>query len=177
VLSFPTRFGIGYSGQAVGIPTNAGLRTSLGKTARTSATGAGWQCYDACSTAPLSINPSATVTLNLLTGATGLLDPLGQAISTAPFVHVFALLVWHDPASLSSGVSAFGGASGNLFQGPLGAASILTLGPGQRFAFSTDTGLAGFLVDGTHKNVDLTNNDATALHVATVRVFIMGKTT
>lgn len=182
--SYPTKFGIGFSGQAVGTSTNTQINTTVGKVARTSATGANWQAYDAATRVPLTIVAGGTTTLNLSAGTitvtgpttTNMLNPLGEQVSLFPFAHVYAFLVWHDSASLASGITAFGGASGNLFQGPLNSTGQFTLAPGMRNGFSQDANIVPTLwvVSPTVKNVDITNSDGT--HAATVNVYIQGTT-
>jgi hypothetical protein len=165
------KFACGFLGTATGVTGNPNLKTSIGKVVRCAPLGTGWQIYDATGT-PLTILGGATTTLNLLTGLT---NPLNEAISAAPFVRVFGVLIVHDRASLASSIEAFGGASSNLFQGPWDAAAKATLIPGKWIAFGIDSDLTGDLRDATHKNIDLKNLDG--VNAATVNAFILGKTT
>lgn len=159
-------FATGYKGTATGASFNADLTTTLLDYFNVSINSANGQAY----VATLTIGTSATTTLNLTTGLT---NPLGDAISgAAKFVHVNAVYIIHDAASLSSGITAFGGASGNLFQGFLSAAATVTLPKAGIFPMAIPTTVTGMVVDATHKNIDITNNDAT--HVATVNVAIFG---
>lgn len=165
-------FAVGYSGRVIGIPTSATLALAIEAVRRTSPSGTGWQIY-----APdpaLSIAVSGTTTLDL---TTGLVNPLNEAISGTPgkFISAHVVFIEHAAASLATaGITAFGGAS-NDFQGPMAALDKPTLLPGEWFAFGKPAGNAGWTVDGTHKNIALVNTDATALHVASVNVFVLGR--
>lgn len=171
----PVTISMGWNGNAIGTALSPTLEVRLIDVIRCTLTGANKQCYIAAGSAAITINPSGTTTLNLLTGLT---NPLGESITGgAAFAHVFAVVIQHDPASLATaGITAFGGASGNLFQGPLGAAGQLTLLPGMGNEFLIPANLTGWVASASHKNIDLTNLDATALHVAKINVGIFGTT-
>ena len=135
-------------------------------------TGADWQIYAPEDGVELAVG--GTTTLDLTTGLT---SPLGEAISGTPgkFIKVHGVFIEHAAASLATaGVTAFGGAS-DEFQGVWAAGDKATLAPGRWIAFGMPATDAGVTVDATHKNIALVNLDATALHVATVNVFVLGK--
>lgn len=158
----------GYTGTAVGASFNANLSTTLQDIANVNIATANGQAY----VATLPIVASATTTLNLLTGLT---NPLGDAITgAAAFAHVNAVYIIHDPNSLASSIKAFGGASGNLFQGYLNSTGSFTLPKSGISDMSVPTTVTGMVVDATHKNIDITNNDG--VNAATVRVAIFGTT-
>lgn len=165
--SLPVTIAIGYKGSATGVTGDAGRTTSLIDVFSCALSGSGKQCYRAT----LTVAVGGTTTLNLLSGLT---DPLGEAISA--FGHVYAFVLEHDPASLStSGITVFGGGS-NEFQGPWAAGDKATLTPGQAIAFLVNETKTSWATSGTVKNIAIVNLDATALHTATVNVAIFGTT-
>lgn len=170
--STSVKFGMGFTGRVKGTTLSTTLGADIGKTARCDFTGTGKMVYDAATGTALTIAGAATTTLDL---TTGLLSPLGESITgSLDFASVYAVFIYHDIASLSTtGITVFGGAS-NDFQGPLAALDKPTLLPGDFFGFGRVASVsAGWTVDGTHKNIAITNLHATL--AATVRVFIMGK--
>jgi len=113
----------------------------------------------------------ATVTVGLTAGGE---NPLGEAITgAAAFIKVREILVEHDSASLSSGVTVFNAAS-NSFQGMVSAAGFLTLPPGGRITLSLPTA-AGMPVSGSAKNFKITNVDG--VNAATIRYVVGGSIT
>lgn len=170
--SIAVTFGVGFSGSVEGTAASPALKLDVTGVARTAPAGVGWQLYEAFSV-PLTIADGATTTLDLTTGLT---NPLNEAIAAAAkFVHVYGVLILHDPDSEAANVEAFGGASPDLFQGPWDGAAKATLPPGLWVGFGIRTDKTGLLVDGTHKEIDLTNVDGTGKD-ATVNVMILGKT-
>lgn len=166
--SLTLKFGVGYSGSAVGTTTNSNLKAAVNGVARVSFTGTGKMVYAGTTTVAVS----GTTTLDLTNGLT---SPLNESINGAlDFAKIYGVMIEHDLASLSTtGITVLGGGS-NDFQGPWAAGDKPTLLPGAWIAFGWDATAAGWTVDGTHKNIALVNLDATALHTATVNVFLMG---
>jgi hypothetical protein len=169
--STPVKFGMGFTGSVKGTAASPGLKADIGATARCDFSGAGKMVYDAATSgAQLTVGAGLTTTLDLQSGLT---SPLGEAITgAADFAKVYAVFVYHDAASLSSGVEVFGSGA-NRFQGPKkGATDTDTLGPGMFTGFGMLATKAGWTVDATHKTVSIVNTDG--VNAATVRVFIMG---
>lgn len=162
--SLALKFGIGFSGLIVGTTANSELKSRLGRVTRRTISGTTNQVYIA---RLYSLAGAATLQIDL---STGLLNPLGESISgAADFATVTGLWIEHDSTSTSTGVTAFNGGT-NEFQGPMNAASDVTLAPGDWAAFGRSA--TGFTVDGTHKRIDILNNHAT--NAALLNIFIMG---
>lgn len=162
---------MGYNVTVSGSSFNSSLVTQLTDAYRCALSGANLQIYSST----LTLAPSATTTLDL---TTGLFNPLNDAISGSgqKFTKIWAVMIQHDPASLAtSGITAFG-AGANEFQGPYAAASVVTMKVGLANGFILDFSKTPYTVDGTHKLIPIINLDATALHTATVNVFIAGGT-
>jgi hypothetical protein len=166
--SLSLKFGCGYSGIATGTTASPSLKASLSGVARVSFTGSGKMVYVGTTVVAVS----STTTLDLTSGLT---SPLNEAITgSIDFAKIYGVFIEHDVDSLSTtGITVLGGGS-NDFQGPFAAGDKPTLLPGAWFAFGWDPTKAGWTVDGTHKNIALVNLDATALHTATVNVFLLG---
>lgn len=114
----------------------------------------------------ITIAAAATTTVDLTSGQT---DPLGGAVA---FARIRRLIFLHPLESLASSITIFNAAS-NSFQGPVSAAGTVTLFPGEGFCFWTMSP-TGRVVDGTHKNIKILNNDAT--NAATVSYYADGAT-
>jgi hypothetical protein len=166
--SLSLKFGCGYSGTATGTTASPSLQAFLSGVARVTATSTGKMCYVGTTT----LTVSGTTTLDLTSGLT---SPLNESINGAlDFAKIYGVFIEHALTSLAtSGITAFGGAS-NDQQGPWAAGDKVTLMPGAWNAFGWAMTGAGWTVDGTHKNIALVNLDGTALHTATVNVFILG---
>ncbi len=164
---------MGFNGVVSGASFNANLSVQIRDTFRCQLTGANLQIYSTT----LTLAPSGSVSLDL---TTGLFNPLNDAISGSggKFTKVWVAMIEHDPASLATaGITAFGAAAmGNGFQGPLPDTVVLTLPVGLANGFLLDFAKTPYTVDGTHKIIPIVNLDATALHTATVNVFIAGGT-
>lgn len=167
--SLTLKFACGFSGKASGTSANANLKTSLGRTARCSISGANKQVYDAYQTV---IAVSGTLQLDLNTGLT---NPLNESIAGAlDFATVQGVFIEHDVASLStSGIRCFNGGT-TEFQGPWNAASDCTLLPGKWIAFGGPASVAGWTSTAGANRIDIVNLDAVALHTATVNILILG---
>ncbi len=109
----------------------------------------------------------ATLTINLLTGTD---NPVG---ANAVFARVKSLFIEHSAASLASGVTAFDAAS-DAFQGPLVTGATMDLLPGEFIDLCSPT-TVGWVVDATHKNLAIVNNDI--VNAATLRFYIDGVST
>ena len=121
-------------------------------------------------TASFTLAAGATLVIDLVTGQT---NPLNESITGADaFAKIRMVIIEHSLGSLSSGVTAFGSGS-NQFQGPLSASATVTLAATDIFTFGSQTA-AGWTVDGTHKTIQIVNNDGT--NAATLRVLITGCT-
>lgn len=122
----------------------------------------------AAGTQTVTIAASGTLAVNLLTGQT---NPLGENVV---FARVKKVIIEHSSASLSSGVTVFGSGT-NQFQGPLSAAATITLPASGGFAFWLPTATA-WVVDGTHKTVQVVNNDAVNAATLSIEYFDGAKT-
>lgn len=166
--SLSLKFACGYTGKCTGVTGSPTLAASVSDMVRCTASGANYQVYSK----QITVAGGVTTTLDLTTGLT---NPLNESINgSLDFAKILGVLIEHDPASISSSITVFGGGS-NDFQGPLAAGNKPTLNPAEWFAFGKPSSVTGWTVDGTHKNVAVLNNDGT--DAATVNVFILGKTT
>lgn len=165
--SLTLKFACGFLGRASGVSANSNLKTSLGRTARCSISGASKQVYDKYQQ---SISGAATLQLDL---STGLTNPLNESITGAvDFATVMGVFIEHDITSTATtGITCFNGGT-NEFQGPMNAASDWTLIPGEWAAFGKASTVTGWTVDGTHKRIDILNLHAT--NAAIVNIFIFG---
>lgn len=119
-------------------------------------------------TSSFTLAAGATLTIDLTTGQ---VNPLNESIAgAAAFSKVRFVVCRHESESEASSVTAFGSGS-NQFQGPLSAAAAITLLPGESFDLGSPTA-AGWTVDGTHKTLQVVNNDGT--NDATLRLLVAG---
>ncbi len=159
------------SGLAKGTTANANQRSSISRVLPSAFTASGTGAT-LCS----NVIDKATVAQTLAGGGTVAIDlssftvnPFSEPAQT--FATVRVIYIEHSTGSLSSGISAFAAVAGNSFQGPLSAAGTITLPAGGDLLWRSRT-VTGWVVDATHKNFYIVNNDG--VNAATIRYLIAG---
>ena len=159
-------------GLAKGTPANADQRSSISRRVpyrpTSSAASAAVKVNNVIDRASIaqSLAPAGTVAIDLTTFTVNPFSEAAQVFSTVRVIYIE-----HVTGSLSSGISVFNAGAGNSFQGPVSAAGTITLAPGEDQMFRSRT-VTGWVVDATHKNFYIVNNDA--INAATIRYLIAG---
>ena len=160
------KFAVGFLGTARGIPSNADLKTSLGRTNRASVSGTTQQVLNAYTT---TITTTGSLLLSLRGGQ---VNPLGESITgTQAFAGVLGVIIEHDAGSASTtGVQVFNGGT-EEFQGPLSVSAQVSLLKGEWAAFGKNATATAWTVNSSAHRIDLVNLATT---VCTVNIFVLG---
>lgn len=117
-----------------------------------------------------TIVPSGTLSIDLTSIITAILG-------TVTFARIKGYIVAQDPTSLATAGISIDQSTANSFLGWFSGATgtpIITLKVGGFIAIGGDVTDTGYVVDGTHKIIHITNLDAAAGHNAIVNVFLIG---
>lgn len=170
MTSFSLDSSLSLSGLATGIPTDSLRRRSISRRLNARFTSGGTGATKANngvdqSSADQTLAAGGTVAIDL-SAFTNLQGETAQAVTAVRVIYVE-----HVTGSLSSGISAFNAFAGQSFQGPVSAAATVTLKAGEDITLRSRT-VTGFVVDGTHHNFYIVNNDG--VNAATYRYLIAG---
>lgn len=171
MISFSLDVDVSLSGLAKGTAANSQQRSSVSRHLPASFTSAG-SGATLCS----NVIDKATVVQTLAAGGAVAIDLTSFTVnpfseSAQSFAAVRVIYVEHATGSAASSISVFNAAAGNSFQGPLSAAGTLTFAAGGNAVLRASTA-TGWVVDGTHKNFYIVNNDG--VNAASIRYFIAG---
>jgi hypothetical protein len=173
VDSLSVRFSAGIRGRAKGIPTNAEAASPITLagftlTASSTLTGAS-QANTSLGPEVRTLNPSASEELD----TQSFTNTLGQTAQTVAEIRLFGIL--HLSTSLASTITV-GNATANQWRFFNAATTtVMTLAPGDFVILGSQT-TTGIPASGTLRYLKVLNDDATALHVASYRVFWFGST-
>ncbi len=163
---------VSLGGTAQGTPANSLAKSAvvrrLAYRFTSSAASAAAKCNNVIdkASADQSLAPAGTVAIDLTSFT---VNPFSEAAQV--FAAVRVIYIEHVTGSLSSGISVYAAIAGNSFQGPVSAAGTITLAPGEDQTFRSRT-VTGWVVNGTHKNFYIVNNDA--VNAATIRYLVSG---